>query len=403
MRETFLKQADEMKSKAREEKLSLPRVGLEIEYFVIDGDKPGCAEPILDNEHINMELGSFQAEVNTSPIDLFRGDQLEYEILKHEKKMLSKCNGQKVIRTGAFPTLEPVDALVSDKEKYILVPKWHDSRRGDHVETRIGGVDFSSARAMALFSSLQVNVQASSLEDAVDKMNRSLMISPYLVAVSGNARVVAGKDTGIDDIRMLAWSASHDVRKLGDESETRIGTPLSYFASIDDYFDRCSSHPFIIEDKENAFAIGIGLYWLDCRIKFISDVPIVEYRALSTQPCANDDVAMSLFYLGRLAWSQANEELIPLSRVHKNRDEALRHGLRGQLDGKSAIDSVADELIRATQGLELLGVDSGDYLTQIWERLARRKTPAQVFAEEIKDEPVVDAIKKYQLQGVYKL
>ncbi len=401
MRENFIRKARALEP--TEEILPFPKVGLEVELGLFRDGIPASSCDFPEYEHIDTELGDSQIELRTDPVILYTLENLENELLSKEKAIAGGVIDP--VRIGVIPNISVAETKVADKEKYRKVPAFHDQKRGSHINTLIGGVDFNRAACVGLFCSTQVNLQADSLADAVDKMNRSFMISPYIVAASCNARIVEGKDTQYNDIRMPAWHASHDTRnpeevRLG--TETRIGTPNSYFSSIDDYFGRCISHPFILDDTDAAFEIGIGLYWLDTRIKFMGN-PVVEYRAMSPQPTAKEDIAMTLFYIGRLTYSQMTDEpLMDINHVHANRDSAMKDGLRGKLisDGK-LVDSalaVENELNKAELGLRSFGYDGiQEYSHLIRDRINKRKTPSVCFAEDITKKNIQDALMQYRL------
>ncbi|MFO7711208.1 MAG: glutamate-cysteine ligase family protein [Candidatus Woesearchaeota archaeon] len=401
MRENFIRKAKALEPV--EEALPFPKVGLEVELGLFKDGTPASSSNFPEYEHIDTELGDSQIELRTDPVILYTLENLENELLSKEKAIAGGVIDP--VRIGAIPNISVSEAKVTDKEKYRKVPAFHDQNRGSHIDTRIGGIDFNRAACVGLFCSTQVNLQADSLTDAVDKMNRSFMISPYIVAASCNARIMEGKDTHYNDIRMPAWHASHDTRspeEIIKGTETRIGTPNSYFSSIDDYFGRCLSHPFILDDKDAAFEIGVGLYWLDTRIKFMGN-PVVEYRAMSPQPTAKEDIAMTMFYIGRLTYSQMTDEpLMPMNQVHANRASAMKDGLRGKLicDGKLVDSAVAveNELNKAEFGLSSFGYDEiQEYSHLIRDRIKQRETPSVSFAEEIKKKHLQDAVMQYRL------
>ena len=394
MRKEFFKRTQQVMAETKDDLQEIPKVGLEVELVVTDSHgnptKPGS---LTELEFVDEELGANQIEMRTDPIQLTCLADLERELKEKERRIVEAKGNLELIRIGAIPNLKIADIEVAPKEKYLIVPTFHDDNRR-RLGTNVGGTNFNRAKCISLFSSTQFNIQADGLEDAVDKMNRSFMISPFLVAVSGNARVVEGRDTGINDIRMLAWEASHDTRTAKDIEqgrETRIGTPQRYFSSIEDYFNRCGSHPFILDIPEAAFEVGIGLNWLDTRIKFIDGKPVVEYRAMSTQPTAKEDVAMAAFYIGRLTFSQkVNEPLEDMQTVHVKRDLAMRWGLEWSFGcGKADANWIVnEELNKAEFGLEMLGYDRKEiteYTDLIRERLTNRQTPADKFAERARN------------------
>lgn len=375
----------------------IPRIGLEVEMCVYDseGNPALPGKKLTETSFTDVELGANQLEMRTEPIQLTSLKCLEEELQSKEEELRSMTD-LKLVRIGAIPNLSVNDVQVTDKEKYHVVPKYHDDNRGSHINTVVGGINFDKAKCVSLFNSTQFNIQADGLEDAVDKLNRSLMISPYLVAISGNARIINNIDTGIKDIRMMAWEVSHDTRSMEEvamNKELRVGMPNDYFKSIDDYFRRCSSHPLILENSDSALEICIGIFWLDTRIKFINDKPIVEYRAMSVQPSPFEDVAMAAFYIGRLAFSQlTNEKLISMESVKKNRDSAMRHGLDGELicnnNVMNAVDALRIELDKAREGLIMIGYDAKEidnYLGILYERVDKKEVPADKFSREFKD------------------
>jgi len=406
MREAFNQQVETLQ--VIEEPQQKPKVGLEVEFCVIQDNKPASSEPFMHLPFIDVELGDSHLELRTEPVVMNTLTDLYVELSEKERILRENCNGTQVMRLGAHPFLKLDEVIVSDKEKYRIVPNFHDTRRGPHINTTIGGCDFSKANCMSLFCSTQTNLQADSLDDAIDKLNRSFMISPFLVAVSGNARIIEGKDTNIEDIRILVWEASHDIRNLSEirqGKETRVGLQNNYIDSIDDYFKRISQHPFILDNPEAALPIATGLCWWDCRIKFIDNNPIVEYRAISTQPSVKEDMALAVFYIGRLAYSQhCNEPLMEMEKVKYNRHVALEKGLQSKLycNGRlmNAKEAVALELEKAKQGLHLLGYNQEEireFTDVIDQRLATGRTPSQIFAEQLNNISIEEAVEQYHI------
>lgn len=404
MRDAFLERASRIVKDGFADPQRVPKMGLECELALIDGITPVSSKDFLCHDCVDKELGDSQLELRTDPVVLEEIHDLEDELVDKQRSVSDPA----MVRIGAIPNISVGEVVTADEEKYRLVPAFHDENRGAHVDTRIGDLVFDRASCVGLFCSTQFNVQADSLDDAVDKLNRSLMIVPYVVALSANARVVDCQDSGFDDVRMPAWECSHDVRspveiELGVDS--RVGLPSRYFDSIQDYFLRCASHPFILEDPAHAFEIGIGLNWNDARIKFREDVPIVELRAMSIQPSAMEDVAMAAFYLGRLKYSQHFEESFQdLRVVRRNRLSAMRYGLSGRLCGegglRAAHDVLVEEVRKAEQGLALLGYSADErlhYLNVLRRRLADRKSPAAVFVDRLGSMPLADALEHYRI------
>jgi hypothetical protein len=248
-----------------------------------------------------------------------------------------------------------------------------------------------------LFQSFQINLQAFSLDDAVNKLNHSLMIGPYILAISGNSRYIELQDTGYNDLRITAWEISHDTRteeELARGMGMRIGLPERYFKSIEDYLIRILRYPFILYAPEDALNVGIGLTWLDTRIKFVDDTAVVEFRVVPTQPTIEDEMALMLFYIGRLFYSQMwDEPLMPMKMVQENREVAIKQGLSGEMWhwkhnkalSKEATRSVIEsEISKANLALMNFGVVPIDNLFNIFGKI-NRGTPSEILGRELKN------------------
>lgn len=340
----------------------------------------------------DVELGAIQIEFRTPPVCLNEeGWSFKdvFAIYKENFEKLLRIARQKnisILRIGSNPFFPVINTLRTDKAKYKLVPDYYNFYRQKMIETKIGTnnrkIEVGDAAIISLFQSFQINIEAKSLDDAIDKMNRSFMIGPYILAISGNSRYLELSDTGFNDIRFPAWEISHDARKtkeIMNDHNLRVGLPRRYFENITDYFQRIQEFPFILFDKENAFKIGIGLTWMDTRVKFIDSSAVVEFRLIPTQPKIEDEIALTEFYVGRLLYSQfKNETLLPLSLVKENRFNSFLFGLRGNYwytsdDGIIKNDKgryvLELEIKRAEKGLKSVFLSNGSKLDRIFSRL----------------------------------
>ena len=316
-----------------------------------------------NSDFTDVELGASQIELRTPPVDLLSGNGFSVLRKIYEERFGSvldsaRRHGVSLLRIGANPFLPTIGTPRTDKPKYRLVPDFYNQHRDSKLDTMIGlgkhRVDIGDAAIVSLFQSFQVNLEAKSLSDACDKMNRSLAIAPYLLAFTGNARYLNCRATEIKDARMISWEISHkdrtfcdtklqdlrimsweksfDVRPDKTESwqdELRVGLPGRYFRNISDYLERAGTFPFILYAPESALAISVGMTWLDARTKFIGDSAIVELRLPSTQPTIEEEILLTLLYLGRLQYSQeSNENLLPINMVKENRLSAMLCGLK---------------------------------------------------------------------------
>ena len=375
------------------------KIGFEMEASVIFPDGNPVPEKVRNAiigevPHADPELGAQQIEWRTDPIDIVTQTGLSELITQAvardaEMSTVAERNGSHILRTGTQPFISFPDIQRTDKEKYQTVPNFHNEHR-IRKDTQVGimeQVDMNDAAVVALLNSLQCNLEASSLEDAVELTNRSLMVGPLAVALSGNARFLEGKDTGFNDIRATAWEVSHDTRTEEERKRNkglRIGLPEDYFTDIEDYFARVESHPFILHNPSHALAVGIGLFWQDTRIKIIGDSAVVEFRPVSIQPSVQEDIAVMLFYLGRLQWSQMTKETLPpIDVVREQRALAMQVGIQPFLE------VFPTELQRSIDALVAKGLQREElqpFFDILHQRVQRGKTPSDKLAERVQKE-----------------
>lgn len=365
-------------------------------------------------KHASAELGAHQIEIiNEPPVDLLRCGfrALQDQITTTMDTVLNEARKQslRAVRIGCYPLTEANDIKYTkggDRyKKYERCPQWHTANRRRDTNAELGRtevINADNAYIVALMNSVQITVDAQNFSDAVDKLNRSLMISPYAMAIGANARYMSCRDTGICDVRFDAWEISHDVRSPAEAAAgrlTRVGLPQCYYRSVEDYFGRIQTYPFILNDPismAHPFEVGIGLYWRDARLKFFQEkgTIAVEFRPVALQPSLDEDVVMMFFFIGRLTWSQHNQEpLLPMNKVRANKEQATAYGLNSQLwrQNRMSVEQapgrrvMADEINRAAEGLNLLGAspDVVDGTLQVLEQRLNRGSPAEQFAAAV--------------------
>ena len=406
MRGAFENQAEEVLENEERYKKSCDdfRIGLETEYPAVDEDFEPIDREVRNQvieglDFADVEVGGSQIELRTDPMRPDSLAELENEMRSIEADLQDEAavRDVNVLRaaTNPFVNLESIER--TDQPKYDRVPSFHNQYRNSDVQDRFGRdqtIDPHNAGLPAAINSTQVNVEAQSLEDAVHKANYTYMMSPFLSAISGNARFLDGKDLGFSDIRMPLWEKSHDIRtdeQLGEETMP-VGKIGSYFEEIEDYFSRAQDLPFVLHDEEEALDIGIGTFWKDTRIKFPDFYEedgysaVVESRIVSTQPTLEEEVAMHGFFLGRLSYAQEEDEnLMEIEKVNRNRYAAMHNGLETKLYGtdgelRDATEVLEEELDKAKIGLEYAGIEDTGYMDLLYDRLDEG-TPADLMAE----------------------
>lgn len=386
----------------------------------------------------DVELGAMQVEIRTPAVEIASSDDFKkltdlYTLYHTQIQYAAHRKKCSILRIGANPYVSVADPERTNRPKYLEVPDFYNARRRKGVETKIGisgnTIDVGNAAVVSLFQAFHINMEAYSFADAVSKMNQSLSWGPYLLALAGNARYLSGtdtkmedmryidweitRDTGFNDLRMLAWERNFDnrtPRQIKNGYGLRVGLPERYFNDLDDYLKRTGSFPFIFQtNPEAALQTAIGMHWLDTRIKIDpeQDALIVEFRLLSTLPSVETEMALALFYLGRLAYANTNiAELLPISYVRENRLSAMAAGrnsdmwfmINGRCLKLPFRNGIVRELRKAKKGLmklELLPafdegviydfIENGSPSERLAEKLKRKKiVPKQEMIEAMK-------------------
>jgi hypothetical protein len=282
----------------------------------------------------DTELGAGQIEFRTDPFDCTNADGFRKLISAYVAAY--RCvkdavvdSGCSVLRIGADPMGKVRNAPRTSTPKYQNVPDYYNHHLSASANTSVGFGDRAvivDSTAVSRFQAFQINLQAHSANDAVDKMNRSFMLGPYFLARAGNARYLECRDTRMCDVRLLVWEITFDTRTPGDVrlgKMPRVGLPENYIADLDHYLYRAGSFPFILYQPENALKIAIGMAWLDTRIKIEGDALVVEFRPIPTQPTVGEEILLTLLFLGRLHYAQSRiEGLLPFRYVRENRRAA---------------------------------------------------------------------------------
>ena len=403
MRQAFWQQASQAVEKTPRG-LPSPQVdnaGAEIELFLFRPDGT-LATNIQKNQVLKalerkisagVELGAAAIELHPPPVSLRdQGFSGWLRQLQAEQSFLieaSKDQGFLVGRHGTVPWVDFADAKrTTDVVKYCQVPDFHDTHQTNLFQRKLGPVSLPSASSVGLISAFQFTLEATTLEDGIDKMNRLFMLSPLAVALGANARFVGEKDTTWADCRMQTWRKTHETRTLEEirEGKTlRIGLPKEYYPGPQEYFEDIASRPFILDKPDIALLVGTGLLWRDARLKFFDQSCGVEFRSLAIQPTVEEDIAMAVFKIGRLLHSQqVNESFLPMSIVQRNKLAAEKNGLNAIFETSTGQISVLELLqqdVRLSRSalcrVGLLDCVAEESFAILRERLAKRQTPSE--------------------------
>ena len=390
------------------------KIGFEVEYSLLDSENQQASEEVRDRikeneDFLDSELAATVIEARTEPIsDPNSLEEFEEELQGKEEitAELAAEEGFQLLRNGTnpFPTVGEFRRSGDENSRYELFANFLDQARNDEMVHDFFGIeegfDPRDIHYSGMIASTQTNMQAQSLDDAVNKANFAYMFAPYAEALGANARIMEQKDTGISDVRMPVWEKSADLRdddEFGDESP-RAGKMQSYLKDIGDYFERLDP-VYVAPDEDSALDQAIANNWEDINIKFADNSALVEIRPLSIQPTVRQDLALSAFMMGRIAYAQQNEEeLLDIEKVNRNRYTAMHNGLDEKLYDSSGIqrdatEVIGEELEYARQGLDNLDVDYESFIQgeqdlfdyAFSDRLESGMAPADETAERYRE------------------
>jgi hypothetical protein len=384
-----------------------PRVGLEIELNLVDGD----AEPALRNTEVleaiadpawSTELGRFNLEINVPPRRLTQGgpDAWESEIrdaLNHAEQR-ARATGAHLIMIGILPTLRQEDVgehALSENARYRLLNDQVFAARGEDLLIELDGVDRLRTYAdtitpEAACTSTQFHLQVSPHEFA-DYWNAAQAIAGVQVALAANAPFLFGQElwheTRIPLFEQATDTRPQEIKVQGVRPRVWFGE--RWITSVFDLFEENLRYfPALLplcDEQEPTQTLEAGgipqlgeltlhngtIYrWNRPVYAVAHDRPHlrVENRVLPAGPTVADTLANGAFYYG-LTRALVEEERPVWSRMsfqaaEDNLHTAARHGIEARLywPGTGEVP-VAELVLRrllplAHRGLELSGMDA---------------------------------------------
>ncbi|MDP1975558.1 MAG: glutamate-cysteine ligase family protein [Alphaproteobacteria bacterium] len=211
-------------------------------------------EPIYDGTHIiglkkdktiiSLEPGG-QLELSGAPHSNL--EDIRHEINQHLKdlhQILPALNGQ-ILWTGIHPAAKRDDMAQVPKSRYGLMKKYMPM---------VGSMGLDM---MLRTSSIQVNLDFSSEADMVQKFRIATALTPFVVALFANSRVLEGKDTGFESYRTHIWHNTDNDRSgllpfIFDES-------MGYKA----YIDYALNVPMYFIMRDNQYVDALGVKFID--------------------------------------------------------------------------------------------------------------------------------------------
>ncbi|MEU8269967.1 glutamate--cysteine ligase [Sphaerisporangium sp. NPDC049002] len=401
-------------------------VGAELELFLIDGD----GRPLRRNKEVRaaagddrvvLELGSFNLEVNLTPLPLagrpFTALAAEARDLMLLVDKAARSQGGRVVPIGILPTLSEFDFTrdaLSDETRYRALSRGMRRVRAEPFRVQIHGVERLELEVEDVIlesanTSWQVHLRTPPADFARVYNAAQLAIGPVL-AVSGNSPSFLGRDLW-EETRIALFEASADDRDM--ERPWRVDGRV------------CFGSGWVVSGAEELFELSVREYEPVMPVMDDEDPlttvrgggvprlaelrlhqgtvwqwnrPVydpaggghlrVELRALPAGPTCADMAANAALLLGLVVATAAGPDWIegfPFADAYRNFYRAARNGLDatlawpGRTDPAPAAELVLGLLPVAAEGLAAAGVDDAEasrLLSIIRERVVLRRTGA---------------------------
>jgi gamma-glutamyl:cysteine ligase YbdK (ATP-grasp superfamily) len=396
-------------------------LGVEIEFGLTYPDLTPVPESIRDKiidqaNQISKEAGqlwSFQPEMGASQIEAnqetkailsngFKPEELVDLFKRLDDSLLPAAHesGAQVLNMGIHPASKLAGIERTTKPKYIQVPNYHIKNRIDGTELKdeLGVHIEPDASAVGMSQALQFNMSVESPKQGVDVLNWMIQMSPSILAITANSRLVGGVDTEWNEPRNEIWNKTH-ITDIGK----RVYLPEKFYNNLEDVFERMGKFPLILnpENEEQALGIATGMNWLGGKLKFLTEGEdltinkiLTEFRPMSTQPTPESNAAAVMLAYGRLRWAiQNNEKLMPFEVIESNAKQAMKRGVDGRYivkidDSFKVVDwstMKRIEVNRATESLVHEGHGSAEEISSFFKSNLPELPTSESLVRELRE------------------
>lgn len=299
----------------------------------------------------------------------------------------------------------------SAASKSNIMPK----PRYDAIEAFLGKSFYPHSLSAA--NQVHVDVNNSTVIGTVNVLNA---FAPAILAVSANASVVLGKDTGFADYRARIWDQTQ-YQVFAERNRNRTG--IVQFGNMEDYWNFLLEFPPVLTKRDGKYLMYLntpslrdyisrgetkavvlgegtkltitpqmvdvhfleGTVWWEARPKAIYGT--VESRCPALQPSVSEITAVGALIFGlslnvNKAYEFSKGMVSDTVEANRAREDASVNGLNAR--SVYPVREVAREMLDlAKEGLRMRRDDAG-HLDPLYERLENDKTPSQRSAEVLK-------------------
>ena len=363
---------------------------------------------ILPNGHISLEPGA-QTELSINPVKNISELRKTVDDYNAETAEIAERHGICWIGFGIQP--------VSTYEKINVIPKKRYARMTNYLSQK-AKLPFVMMRETA---GIQVGLDYSSEEDAMQKLKTALKLSPLVSAMFANSPVRNSRLSGAKSFRAYSW-LNTDEQRCGLISEKIFHDDFSF----ENYKNVLFDIPMIFIEKDGKYIdtgnLTFGEYykhgfegyfptiedWETQMSLFFPDVRLKTYLEIRNHDSQKSELitAVPAIWKGILYNKDAREAIDDMFKGAEFRDfEELRYltpdyGLEMKFKRYNLFDLAKEVLDISKQSLEGMKTGEERYLEPIYGYVKRKTTPADDVILKLKnlDEITIKDIKNLGLE-----
>ncbi len=353
----------------------------------------------LERNKANISLEpAGQFELSGAPLETIHEICAETRSHLEEAKAVADPLNIGFLGLGFAPTWTRAECKIMPKGRYVIMRRYMPLVGGK-------GLDM-----MLRTCTVQANLDFSSEADMIEKFRVSLALQPIATALFANSPFVEGKPTGILSNRANVWTDTDPDRtgmlRFVFEDSFNFETYARYALDVPMYFVK-RGHKYIDVAGQSFRAFMAGELpglpgekptlgdWSDHLTTLFPEVRLKQYLEMrgsdsgpASRICALPALWTGIFYdkaALAAAWDLC-KAWAPESR-EKLRVDAVRLGLKAEVEGRSARDVAVDMVAIAKEGLKRRarlnagGVDETGFLSELEEIADSGMTPADRLLE----------------------
>ncbi len=332
-------------------------------------------------------------------ITLEPGSQIEYSIEPQESVTLLKDKIEKIDSDMSFLLYKYGIKLfsygvspISTHKNIKILPK----RRYKHMADYLWGI--LSDVMMKETAGIQVGIDFSSEEDAMEKFLIANLISPFMTAAFANSSIRGGVDTGYKSFRALAWLNTDNERcgfatklveniTFDDYINSMLDTPMIFFNRGEDliYLDGKITFNQFLKNGYDGFEATVDDYKLHANMCF-PDIRLRQFVEIRNHDCVGGglEYAIPAIYKGLLYSKDCINSVKELlkglsgSDICEFRYNVPRFALKTKIKNVLAKDIALEMLKIAYNALDKKNDEDSEYILPIIELTKKGLTPGDI-------------------------